>query len=87
MGAMIDYKSGTEHSLQPFPGAGSARAIDWIHRNEGIKTNAAAVVKSDPDKIDNKNEGKVAIISASISGIAGYTYYQGSVSMVEIPTT
>jgi hypothetical protein len=83
-GVMIDWKEGTEHSLSPFFGAGTAKAVDWIHRNEGIKTNAAGLV-DDMDEISNTSSGKTAVLSASISGIAGYTRFQGSVSLVEIP--
>jgi hypothetical protein len=40
---MIDWKKGQEHSLSPFFGAGTAKAVDWIHRDEGEKTNAAGL--------------------------------------------
>lgn len=81
---VIDYKSGTEHSLSPFFGAGDAHPVDWIHRNEGVKTTAAALMGS-TGAIDNASAGQTAVISAQISGIAGYTKYQGQVSLVEIP--
>ena len=86
MSIMLDYKRGTEHSLSPFFGAGTAKPVDWIHRNEGEKTTAAGLV-DDAKKIDNKSNksSKTAVISAQISGIAGYTKYQGQVSMVTIP--
>jgi hypothetical protein len=81
---MIDWKKGQEHSLSPFFGAGTAKAVDWIHRDEGEKTNAAGLV-DDMDAIENTSGEKTAILSASISGIAGYTRFQGSVSLVKIP--
>lgn len=84
MSVMLDYKQGTEHSLSPFFGAGSAKPIDWIYRNEGEKTTAAALV-DDASSIDNESGGKTAVISAQISGIAGYTKYQGQVTLVDIP--
>jgi hypothetical protein len=84
MAIMIDWKQGHEHSLSPFFGAGTAKAVDWIHRDEGLKTNAAGLV-DDMDEIGNQSAGKTAVLSANISGIAGYTKFQGSVSLVEIP--
>jgi len=84
MGVMIDYTTGTEHSLSPFFGAGTAKAVDFIHRNEGIKTTAAGLV-DDADSIDNQTSQNEAIISAQVSGIAGYARYQGQVQMVKLP--
>ncbi len=84
MGVMLDYRKGTEHSLSPFFGAGTAKPIDWIHREEGIKTTAAGLV-SGADSIDNSTGGSTAVLSAQISGIAGYTKYQGQITMVELP--
>ena len=83
---VIDYKQGTSYDLSPFFAAGSAHAADWIHRNEGEKTVASGLV-SDAKQIDNKSDtGKrQAVISAQISGIAGYTKYQGQVTMVVVP--
>ena len=85
-GVMLDYKQGGAHSLSPFFGAGTARPIDWIYRDEGEKTTAAGLV-NDADEIENKNNisEKIAVVSAQISGIAGYTKCQGQVSMVKIP--
>jgi hypothetical protein len=84
MSIMLDYKKGTENSLSPFFGAGTASPVDWIYRNEGIKTTAAGLVE-DADSIDNTSAGTTAVLSAQVSGIAGYTKYQGQVSLVEIP--
>jgi hypothetical protein len=84
MGVMLDYRKGTEHSLSPFFGAGTAKPIDWIHREEGIKTTAAALCEG-ADSIDNGSSGSTAVLSAQISGIAGYTKYQGQITMVELP--
>ena len=83
---VIDYKQGKEHSLSPFFAAGSAHAADWIHRDEGDKTVASGLV-STADEIDNKSNTseKKAVISAQISGIAGYTKYQGQVTMITVP--
>ena len=85
-GVMLDYKQGGAHSLSPFFGAGTAKPIDWIYRDEGTKITATGLV-DDADKIENKNNlsEKIAVVSAQISGIAGYTRYQGQVSMVTIP--
>ena len=83
MAVMLDYRSGTEHSLSPFFGAGTAKPVDWIYRNEGKKITAAGLV-GDADGIDNTT-GQTAILSAQVSGIAGYTKYQGQITMVEIP--
>ena len=44
MGAVIDQRRGQEHSLTPFNGAGTAKPIDWIHRDEGNKITSAALV-------------------------------------------
>jgi len=84
MAVMLDYRKGTEHSLSPFFGAGTAKPIDWIHREEGEKTTAAGLVDG-ADGIDNATSGTTAVLSAQISGIAGYTKYQGQITMVEIP--
>ena len=85
-GVMLDYKTGDQHSISPFFGAGTAKPIDWIYRDEGTKTTATGLVE-DANSIDNENDldNKIAVISAQISGIAGYTKYQGQVSMVTIP--
>ena len=85
-GVMLDYKTGEQHSISPFFGAGTAKPIDWIYRDEGEKTTAAGLVNK-INRIDNKSDPgqKIAVISAQISGIAGYTKYQGQVSMVKIP--
>ena len=85
-GVMLDYKTGDQHSISPFFGAGTAKPIDWIYRDEGTKITATGLV-DDADKIENKNNlsEKIAVVSAQISGIAGYTRYQGQVSMVKIP--
>ncbi len=84
MGAIIDQRRGQEHSLTPFNGAGTAKPIDWIHRDEGNKVTSAALVDS-ADSIDNASAGNVAVISAQISGIAGYTKYQGQVVEIILP--
>ena len=84
MSVMLDYRKGTEHSLSPFFGAGTAKPVDWIYRNEGEKTTAAGLV-DDASGIDNASAGTTAVISAQVSGIAGYTKYQGQITMVEIP--
>jgi len=84
MSVMLDYRKGTEHSLSPFFGAGTAKPVDWIYRNEGVKTTAAGLVDA-ADGIDNASAGTTAVISAQISGIAGYTKYQGQITMVDIP--
>ena len=84
MSVMLDYRKGTEHSLSPFFGAGTAKPVDWIYRNEGEKTTAAGLV-DDASTIDNASAGTTAVISAQVSGIAGYTKYQGQITMVEIP--
>lgn len=86
MGAVIDQRTGQEHSLTPFNGAGTAKPIDWIHRDEGNKVTSAALVDG-IDGIDNEsNVGtRTAVISAQISGIAGYTKYQGQVVQVVVP--
>ena len=84
MGAVIDQRRGQEHSLTPFNGAGTAKPIDWIHRDEGYKITSAALV-DDAESIANASGGTTAVISAQISGIAGYTKYQGQIVEVEIP--
>ena len=84
MGAVIDQRRGQEHSLTPFNGAGTAKPIDWIHRDEGNKITSAALV-DDADAITNASAGTTAVISAQVSGIAGYTKYQGQIVQVVIP--
>ncbi len=84
MGAVLDQRRGTEYSLSPFNAAGSARPIEFIHRNEGEKIVSAALV-DDADSITNSSTSTVAVISANISGISGYTKYQGQVTQIVIP--
>ena len=84
MGAVIDQRIGQEHSLTPFNGAGTAKPIDWIYRDEGEKTTSAALVE-DANSIDNASGSGIAVISAQISGIAGYTKYQGQIVQIIIP--
>ncbi len=84
MGAVIDQRRGQEHSLTPFNGAGTAKPIDWIHRDEGNKITSTALV-DDANSIDNTSSGSTAVISAQISGIAGYTKYQGQIVQIIIP--
>ena len=86
MGAVIDQRRGQEHSLTPFNGAGTAKPVDWIHRDEGNKITSAALVDA-IDGIDNESGGMTAVISAQISGIAGYTKYQGQIVQILIPLT
>ncbi len=86
MSIMLDYRKGTEHSLSPFFGAGTAKPVDWIYRNEGIKTTAAGLV-DDASNIENSSAGNTAVISAQVSGIAGYTKYQGQITLIDIPST
>jgi len=83
---MLDHRAGTEKSLSPFFGAGTAKPVDWIYRNEGEKITAAGLVSS-AGSIDNASDTatKTAVISAQISGIAGYTKFQGQVTMVKVP--
>ena len=84
MGVMIDYNEVNENSLSPFFGAGSARPVDFIYRNEGTKISAAGLV-DDAETIDNDSQGTKAVVSAQISGIAGYNKYQGQVQIVKLP--
>ncbi len=84
MGAVIDQRVGQEHSLTPFNGAGTAKPIDWIHRDEGNKITSTALV-DDAGAITNESAGNTAVISAQVSGIAGYTKYQGQIVQITIP--
>jgi len=84
MSVMMDYRSGQQHSISPFYGAGTAHMIDVIHRNEGKVISAQGLVE-DISSVDNENDGNKIVRSASVQGISGYTKYQGSVEMVEIP--
>ena len=84
MGAIIDQRRGQEHSLTPFNGAGTAKPIDWIYRDEGYKITSAGLVE-DAANITNVSSGNLAVISAQVSGIAGYTKYQGQIVQIQIP--
>lgn len=81
----LDYKSSSNYSLSPFFGAGIAKSMEWIHRNEGDKISAASLV-DDIDAIENKSAGNFAVVSAQISGIAGFHRYQGQIEQIKIPT-
>jgi len=81
---MIDYNEVKEHSFSPFFGAGTAKMVDDIYRNEGSKITATGLV-DDMDTISNANEGTRAVISAQVSGIAGYHRFQGQVQQVQLP--
>ena len=76
---VMNYDKARSYQAQPMFGAGSARAITFLHRDEGETVNSS-ILLTESDTV-NESDSYV-VLGANTQAIAGTTFYQSNAQLV-----